>query len=154
MRWQFSGSDCCALRPGICSACSCSRQSVQAAYGSADIVFEGRIASIEGSITPGTWPAGTVRFKVSRVWKGEVPTDFEMPAVMVGSSCLGFYRFLLKPQNELLVYARLVAWTPRAEKGYFTDACARTQVLKNAKEDLRILQAISERAAKRPGQSG
>jgi hypothetical protein len=109
------------------------------------VVFEGKIVAVSGPITSGSWPAGHVKLKVSRVWKGNVPSSFEMPAIVEGGSCLGFYPSLLRPNNEILVYARRVAWTPKGEKGYLTDACARTQLLQNAREDLAILPAISER---------
>ncbi len=125
------------------AGCSCDRLSVAAAYNSAEIIFEGKILNVTGPISPGSWPAGNVIFAVSRVWKGNVSATFEMPAVVVGSSCLGFYSFLLKPGNLLLVYARRVAWTPKGEKGYFTDACARTQNLKDARVDLEGLKALS-----------
>ena len=131
-----------AVRVG--RGCSCDRQPVEVAYGNADVVFEAKIVAINGPITTGSWPAGNVRFKVSKTWKGKVPSDFEMPAVVVGGSCLGFYSFLLKPGNELLVYAKAVAWTPNGDKAYFTDACSRTQLRSQAKGDLAFLRTTVE----------
>jgi len=88
------------------TACSCNRQTVTGAYAEAEIVFEATITAIHGVISNGAWPAGSVEFRVSRVWKGQVPNRFEMPAVQQTGTCLGFYRRLLKPGNALLVYAR------------------------------------------------
>jgi len=123
------------------------------------MVFEAKIIAIKGPPTTGSWPAGTVQFSVSKVWKGDVPTEFEMPAVVVGGSCLGFYSFLLKPGNELLVYAKAVAWTPGGEKAYFTDACRRTQQRNHAAADLAFLRKVAESvkpkpSAKQASQSG
>jgi len=133
-----------------CRACSCDRQSVPNAYSSAEIVFEGTITSIEGTITTGAWPAGVVKFRITRIWKGNVGSDFEMPAVVEGGSCIGFYPSVLKRGNKLLVYAGLVAWTPKGDKAYFTHACARTQLLKDAKEDLAVLQATYGKSEVKP----
>ncbi|MCX6620041.1 MAG: hypothetical protein NTY38_02975 [Acidobacteria bacterium] len=135
----------CCLSLSLGRACSCDRQSVASAYNNATIVFEGKIVAIEGAVTAGSWPAGTVRFEVTKNWKGDLRSEVEMPAVTVGGSCLGFYSFLLKPGSELLVYAKPLVWTPKGEKAFFTDACARTRLLKSAQEDLSILEAICEK---------
>lgn len=132
-------------------SCSCDRQSTVAAYNDAEVVFEGAVTGIEGAITSGSWPAGTVHFSVRKVWKGTIPLKFEMPAVVVGGSCLGFYSFLLKPGNELLVYARRTAWTPTGDKAYFTNACAGTKLLRNARADRTVLQRISGTAKRNGG---
>ena len=124
------------------AACSCRGQSVQEAFSSSEIVFEGEIASIDGPITYG-WPAGKVKFKVSKsLWKGDVPSDLEMPAVAQSSACLGFDSRQLKAGNQLLVYAWPISWTPTGERGYFTGACARTGLLKDAKDDVTALSNI------------
>jgi len=123
-------------------ACSCDRQTVTGAYAEAEIVFEATITAIHGGIGNGAWPCGTVEFRFSRVWKGEVPSRFEMPAVQQTGSCLGFYQRLLKSGNALLVYARRVKWGPNGELSYFTDACARTKFLKEASEDRLVLAKI------------
>jgi hypothetical protein len=130
----------------LCGACDCDRLPVSEAYRQSDIVFEGRIVAIEGPLTYGSWPAGRVRFKVSKVWKGDVTSDFEMPAVVESSNCTGFYSHLLKQGNDLLVYAALVTWTPKGEKGYFTHQCARTKLLRKSNEDLAILPTIAEKS--------
>jgi hypothetical protein len=130
----------CGHRTAI--ACSCNRQTVTAAYAEAEIVFEATITAIHGVISNGAWPAGSVKFSVSRVWKGEVPSRFEMPAVQQTGSCLGFYKRLLKSGNVLLVYGRRSTWGPNGEQVYFTDACARTMLLKEASEDRLVLAKI------------
>jgi len=134
----------CGHRPA--TACSCDRQTVTGAYAEAEIVFEATITAIHGGISNGAWPGGRVKFRVSRVWKGEVPNRFEMPAVQQTGSCLGFNKRLLKSGNALLVYARRVKWGPKGEQGYFTDACAPTKLLKEASEDRLVIAKILSRA--------
>jgi hypothetical protein len=127
------------------TACSCNRLSVEEAYSQAEIVFEGKVIDIDGPRTYGQWPAGRVTFAVLKVWKGHVPPGLKMPAVPSGSGCLGFYSNHLKKGSELLVYASLDSWTPTGEKAYFTNACARTSLLKDAKQDLSTLSKIVNR---------
>jgi hypothetical protein len=51
-------------------------------------------------------PIGTVIFRVSCVWKGEVGRTFEMPAIQTdGGLCTAFWKGLLVVGNELVVYA-------------------------------------------------
>jgi len=61
-------------------------------------------------------------FSVDRVWKGNVPPMFEMPALEEGAACAGFWPNLLKVGKNLLVYAK------RFPDGtdYLTDICTRT----------------------------
>ena len=134
----------CGHRTAI--ACSCDRQTVTRAYAEAEIIFEATITAIHGGTSNGAWPAGTVKFRVSRVWKGEVPNRFEMPAVQQTSDCLGFNKPLLKAGNALLVYARRVKWGPNGEQGYFTDACSPTKLLEKASEDRVVIAKILGRA--------
>ena len=47
----------------------------------------------------------TVVFRVSRVFKGDPPETFEMPALETGAACFGFGAGMLSIGNELLVYA-------------------------------------------------
>src|SRR5690242_9785464 len=115
MTSQFVSTVCAVLllplSAFVADACSCDRLSPSMAYQNAHVVFEARISKVIGPITTGAWPAGSVKFSVSRVWKGRVAKEFEMPAVRVSGSCIGFYQSLLVRGNEVLVYAKRIAWT-------------------------------------------
>lgn len=112
-------------------ACDCDVPSVAQARKDADVVFRGTVSEIN---------AGTVLFRVSRVWKGAVRRAFTMPELRETSACLGFWPRHLQVGNELLVYANWLP--PKAKDGaYFTSICTRTRLLKDASEDLLKLGA-------------
>ena len=71
-----------------------------------------------------------VIFSVDRVWKGEVGTTIEMPA-LERVNCLSFRGGLLEIGNELLVYARKI---PALGGDYFTDECSRTELASQSKD--------------------
>src|SRR5713101_6985472 len=82
-------------------ACDCIAAPAREAKRDADIVFRGTVARFRHTDAGETM----VVFKVSRVWKGRVTGEFEMPASQ-GDSCLSFPRKMMTPGSELLVYAR------------------------------------------------
>jgi hypothetical protein len=85
--------------------------SVKQARHASEVVFQGTIDAFRG-----TGADRTVIFRVSRVWKGRVGTTFEMPAIETdGSLCTAFWRGLLVPANELVVYASRFPWTVKRE---------------------------------------
>lgn len=66
-----------------------------------DVVFQGTVEGFKGSGVD-----RTVIFRVTRVWKGRVGPTFEMLAVeTAGGLCPAFWKGLLAPGNELVVYA-------------------------------------------------
>src|ERR1051326_3111726 len=112
------------LSPAL--GCDCAPTSVHQAKKWADIVFRGTITDIAN---------GRVRFRVDRVWKGDVPRFFEMVEFREAAACVGFWPTHLKIGNSLLVYAE---WRPpRSPDGlYLTNICTRTALVKDAQEDI------------------
>ena len=125
-----------ALSPLQAYGCDCDRQSVRSAFSRADIVFRGRVVYVTHGkrLEP-----GVVRFRVSRVWKGEVPAIFEMGSIVESSDCVGFYPDFLKPGKELLVYAVKGPVESPVYLRYQTESCSRTAFANEAGEDLKVL---------------
>jgi hypothetical protein len=70
----------------------------------ADVVFAGRVEEV-ALVDSDKWePRAVFRFKVARVWKGEVTESFLMHTNLEASSCAGFFRSFAKPGTVLLVY--------------------------------------------------
>ena len=76
-------------------------------------------------------------FRVSRVWKGHITRNYEMPAMESAELCDGFVPRLLVAGNELIVYARGVqsVW---GDYVYLPLHC-QTRLAKDAKADFRQL---------------
>ena len=74
-------------------------------------------------------------FRVTRVWKGEVGTTFEIPAVEETSMCAGFLHHLLDVGADVIVYAN--------KPDYYTGICGQHKPAKTPNdkgaEDLRQL---------------
>jgi hypothetical protein len=127
-----------AVRLG--AACDCREPKVEIKRDHADVIFQGTIIDLRSSPTPSGILPGfgrdtnkTVVFKVSRVWKGQVGHEFEMPAVEETSMCVGFWPDYMKVGMELLVYAT------RDHTKYFTGICGGHKLVKEAKNDFRVL---------------
>jgi hypothetical protein len=67
----------------------------------AEIVFRGTVIAFHQSAKGDR----IVVFRVSRVFNGDPPETFEMPAIEAGAACFGFHAPTLRIGNELLVYA-------------------------------------------------
>jgi hypothetical protein len=68
---------------------------------SSEVVFRGTVEGFRGTGTD-----RTVIFRVNRVWKGPVGSTFEMLAAeTTGAMCNAFWKGLMEPGNELVVYA-------------------------------------------------
>jgi hypothetical protein len=111
-------------------ACTCSAPPVSEARAQADVVFRGTIIALRPSMKPALPFLGhdtqkIAVFQISRVWKGDVRTIFEMPAIEETSACWGFRPDQLKIGNDLLVYA--YGWPEEPDGGFFsTTICSRT----------------------------
>jgi hypothetical protein len=125
----------------VAYACDCSESSVQVKRDHSEIIFRGTIIALrewanpDFPLVPGqvskNFPLfdhpGTVVFRVSRVWKGEVSETFEMPAEKETSMCTGFWPPLLKVGTDLLVYASRLGGSE-----YSTSICGRHKLSKGA----------------------
>src|SRR5690349_4192471 len=67
----------------------------------AEIVFRGTIIAFRQSASGDRIAV----FHVSRVFNGDPPETFEMPAIEAGAACFGFSAPTLRIGKELLVYA-------------------------------------------------
>ena len=110
---------------GLTYACECNSPSFQDAQRHANLIFRGKITSFR---VTGTGPQAV--FAVERVWKGDVPRTFEMPAHEETIGCIGFWPDWLKVGNDLIVYAFRVVQT-----GYYvTNICSRTDFAATSKD--------------------
>jgi hypothetical protein len=114
----------------VAHACDCIALPASQAKRYSEIVFRGTVAEFLHN------DKGETRavFHVSRVWKGPVTANFQMLAVE-GDACFAFYPSLLKPGNEVLVYAHRMG-----DSEYFPMPC-NTSAVQNAKEQIRSLGA-------------
>jgi hypothetical protein len=130
------------LSSGIVYACSCLESSVQEKRDYSEIIFRGTIVTLRDWVNPdfplvpgqvsNNFPTlfehpGTVVFRVTRVWKGEVGQTFEMPAMKETSMCIGFWPPLLRVGTDLLVYASRYGGSE-----YTTAICGRHKLAKGA----------------------
>lgn len=143
-------------------ACSCARIGVDDARNDADVVFAGTVEDVTMVDTSPWEPRAVVRFKVARVWKGDVHESFTMHTNIEASSCSGFFRELADPGEVLLVYGQarparewkqsgdqvtrqeLVDAVPDDATVYTTSICTRTRLVLHADEDFRLLGAARE----------
>ena len=105
---------------GACLAygCDCELVSLKQAKRSA-IIFQGTIVELRDSGKS----YQIAKFRVSRVWKGNVKETFEMPAFDGTNLCFGFNPRFLKVGTDLLVYANKV---DLVVTDYFPTICGRT----------------------------
>src|ERR1700733_11286055 len=86
---------------GNAYACTCSEPTVQEAKQRSTVVFRGTIIALRDTPNKseripnanlnGYRDTGKmVVFRVTRVWKGDFGTTFEMPAIVETSACWGF----------------------------------------------------------------
>jgi len=71
-----------------------------------------------------------VVFAVDRVWKGDVPRTFEMPALKETFGCVGFWPTYLEIGKNLLVYAFQI----NGKGDYFTSICFRTAPVEDTRD--------------------
>jgi hypothetical protein len=120
-------------------ACTCEAPGVRDAKSYADVVFRGTIVALRDSGRPpvGGGDTGKIAvFRVTRVWKGDVGSTFEMPAYEETSACWGFWPRLLRVDNDLLVYAKRWDWdgkTPGTFR-FETSICSRTELARDNKD--------------------
>jgi len=113
------------LASGLARGCTCFSPSAFVAKRDAKIIFRGTITGFrETGKTP------MVVFHVDRVWKGDVPRTFEMPAVKEFSGCVGFWPDFLEVGKTLLVYA----FQFRDGGEYETSICSRTAPAKQTRD--------------------
>jgi len=109
----------------VALGCDCAPVSLRDAKAGSEVVFRGTITSIRG---------GKVRFRIERVWKGNIGRTFDMPEFPETSACIGFLPSLLQVGNDLLVFA----WRLHRDSNdndYFTSICTHTQLSQSAGED-------------------
>jgi hypothetical protein len=106
--------------------CECKSPKVRDALKRADVVFRGRIIGFRDS---GKGYQVAI-FTVDRVWKGDIPRTFEMPALKETSACAGFWPSSLEVGKYLLVYAQRVDGT----SDYVTDICSRTALAEESRD--------------------
>jgi len=96
-----------------------------------ELVFRGKVQNYNRSVAV---------FRVSRVWKGDIPRNYEMPAMESTELCDGFPPRLLVAGNELMIYARRVQsqWGDYVFFVYFPLHC-QIRLAKDAKADFRQL---------------
>ena len=114
------------LAGSFAQACDCLAPTAFAARKSAGIIFRGKIMGFRdtGRGTP------MVVFAVDRVWKGNVPQTFEMPAVKETTGCFGFWPTFLEIGKNLLVYAYQI----NGKGDYFTTICSRTALIEDTRD--------------------
>jgi hypothetical protein len=106
--------------------CDCLAPTGRQAKKHSELIFRGRITGFRDT---GEGYRNVV-FAVGRVWKGDVPSVFEMPALPEGAACTGFWPSFLEVGKCLLVYAyRLAGSSP----DYLADICSRTSPAENSK---------------------
>jgi hypothetical protein len=110
----------------LARGCECVSSDVQSSQKRAEIVFRGRITGLRDT-GDGTH---AVIFAVDRVWKGDVPRTFEMPAIRETSMCIGFWTSYLEVGNDLLVYAYRID----GKGDFITDICSRTALAEKSKD--------------------
>jgi len=121
---------------GVAHACECSEPTVSDAKKRATVIFRGTITALRPTNKRSPFGVDTGKvavFRVTRVWKGEVGSVFEMPAVTEDGGCWGFSERFLKTASDILVYAF------REEGTYYTSICSRTQFINFAAKDLEEL---------------
>jgi len=72
-------------------------------------------------------------FGVARVWKGQLGTTFEMPALEETSACWGFWPELLKVGNDLVYGFKSLPAEPPSSV-FITHICSRTWLAKGNKD--------------------
>ena len=107
---------------------------VSAAKDHAEVVFRATITAIRNPQIRSTAAYRETKeiigFRVSRVWKGDVGENFEMPALVENSMCY-FGTSILKVGTDVLVYAKRV----QGQSEYHLEPpCLRTALAKNAKD--------------------
>jgi hypothetical protein len=111
---------------GLIYGCDCVEVPASQARRNSEVAFRGTVAKFRDSGKG----YRIVVFKVSRVWKGQIGRQFEMPAEE-GDWCYAFLPSLLKIGNELVVYASKL---PEGTSGdYFPMPC-NTRLARDTKE--------------------
>jgi hypothetical protein len=126
-------------------ACSCRPLTVREAVYAYDVVFSGEISKVTYVDDPSARsPRIIVSLRVFHSWKGATDSEVVMHTRRRDGTCEGFSRPQIQIGQRLLVYATWIStrdW-PDAEV-LTTDACSRTQLIQNAKQDLRVLESKS-----------
>jgi hypothetical protein len=127
-----SGALACSCIPG-----SDDRAGVTEALEQADLVFVGRIESKEKFAVDDDGDKlqfERTQFYIVQSWKGEKATRVYVESAV--TCCLCGYRF--PPTGSFLVYA----FGPDKSGYYSTSSCARTKPLKDATEEIAMLDSI------------
>lgn len=110
--------------PTEAQACSCRRPDVSRSVDSADLVFQGHVASVQGawksrkgSASP--WPVADFLFQVERVWKGHIGKSVTVSTSPQTASC--GYPFVVGDTYVVFAYAE--PDTTGAVQGYRTSLC-------------------------------
>jgi len=116
------------ISSALFAQCDCVLLPAKEAESYFELVFRGTVQSYSHSVAV---------FRVSRVWKGHITRNYEMPAMGSAELCDGFPPRLLVAGNELIVYARRVQ-SQWGDYVYFPLHC-QTRLAKDARQDLRQL---------------
>jgi hypothetical protein len=148
-------------------ACSCAPDSsVELARTKADVVFAGTVEEVTPVDSSIGTPRMVLRFKVARVWKGDVHESFAMHTHIGSGTCSGIFREMADPGEVLLVYGQgrpakewkewgvqllnqvirqdLIDAVPDDLTVFTTSICTRTRLVLHADEDFRLLGAARE----------
>jgi len=128
-------------------ACGCTAPPpIELAKKNADLIFQGKVVGLRPGLNPpqiGQLMIDTGKvlvIRVVRVWKGDLPSTFEMPAWETAGACMGFSREHLQIGTELLIYAkrwkRSDALAPFfMPDAYYTETpCSRTALVGQTKD--------------------
>ena len=132
---------------GLAEACSCRGESSPAeAFTDAKLVFRGRVESFGKG--PAAHVPRSVRFSVSRVWKGAVTAHHVIYTGFGGPDC----GFPFEIGQEYVIYARSQRYETdeKGERvGHFvpaTSSCGRTATVATAEQDLTYLETLKASA--------
>jgi hypothetical protein len=118
-----------AICPEVSSACKCAQPPPpKEAMKGAHAVFAGKVIAIK---IDGFQKH--VRFKVEKIWKGEMGNEVIVTTPVRGASC--GYGFTQQGDGKYLVYCYLNKKT----KAYMTNICTRTKTLAKAAYDMKAL---------------
>lgn len=129
---------CClsllALNITAALACRCSvPSSAKVSLKQSAAVFAGKVISIESNVDSQRVRFNTIKFQVSKSWKGGAAKTIVVTTPGHSEAC-GFH---FDRGQSYLVYA----YTIKGQKGLLTGICTRTKPLTQAKQDLAELGA-------------
>jgi hypothetical protein len=123
-----------AFIPTTANACSCvPPPSVETALSRADVVFSGKVISVEEQRSLRGYITKKILFEVSQTWKGVNESQIIITTGSGGGDCGGAF----SEGEEYLVYSR--ESDMYGKKQLITTICDRTVALSSANEDLGVL---------------